>query len=304
MGKLLEIRTFLALVKEQGEDRLVTVSPDAGIKETIGLMLEKEFSQLPVKKEDKTVGVISYESLAQRGFNFMKSLPKASPKCRVKDYMEESIEIYRNDKDLLCLLDTLAVKSYILIGEEDNATDIITSYDALKFFRTCGEDFLILNDIESNLRKIISCKFDATSFEEASRICLKRKPKTVNDMEFWEYSFFILRKWESFKDVIGDREEFKAILREVKRIRNNVCHFNCSVGSSNKEYLITILRWLMGRLKEDERYNHLPIIALTTMASDEDITRGRAVGIDDYQIKLDKEKLMRSVYQHLTGAQH
>ena len=58
---------------------------------------------------------------------------------------------------------------------------------------------------------------------------------------------------------------------------------------------------LAAKIKGDERYNHLPVIALTTMASDEDIKRGRSVGIDDYQIKLDKEKLMRSVYLHLTG---
>ncbi|MBN2417829.1 MAG: chemotaxis protein CheW [Deltaproteobacteria bacterium] len=56
---------------------------------------------------------------------------------------------------------------------------------------------------------------------------------------------------------------------------------------------------LTARIRGDERYKHLPVIALTTMASEDDITRGRAVGIDDYQIKLDKDKLMKSVYQHL-----
>ena len=49
------------------------------------------------------------------------------------------------------------------------------------------------------------------------------------------------------------------------------------------------------KIKEDERFSDLPIIALTTMASDEDITTGKEIGIDDYQIKLDKEKLLESV---------
>jgi two-component system chemotaxis sensor kinase CheA len=44
------------------------------------------------------------------------------------------------------------------------------------------------------------------------------------------------------------------------------------------------------------------VIALTTMASDEDMSKGSKVGIDDYQIKLDKEKLMKSVFQHLKAA--
>ncbi len=56
---------------------------------------------------------------------------------------------------------------------------------------------------------------------------------------------------------------------------------------------------LTSYIKKDARFRHLPVIALTTMASDEDIQKGNKVGIDDYQIKLDKEKLMKSVFQHL-----
>ena len=56
---------------------------------------------------------------------------------------------------------------------------------------------------------------------------------------------------------------------------------------------------LSQRIRGDERFSHLPIIALTTMAGDEDIKRGKEVGINDYQIKMDKEKLMDSVYYHL-----
>lgn len=56
---------------------------------------------------------------------------------------------------------------------------------------------------------------------------------------------------------------------------------------------------LAAKIKKNEKFAHLPIIALTTMASDDDFKRGKSVGIDDYQIKLDKEKLMKSVYKHL-----
>ncbi len=56
---------------------------------------------------------------------------------------------------------------------------------------------------------------------------------------------------------------------------------------------------LSQKIRGDDRFSHLPIIALTTMAGDEDIRRGKEVGIDDYQIKMDKEKLMDSVYHQL-----
>jgi len=56
---------------------------------------------------------------------------------------------------------------------------------------------------------------------------------------------------------------------------------------------------LTKKIRTDNRFSHLPIIALTTMAGDEDIKKGKELGINDYQIKLDKEKLMNSVYAFL-----
>ena len=56
---------------------------------------------------------------------------------------------------------------------------------------------------------------------------------------------------------------------------------------------------LSEKIRKDKRFANLPIIALTTMAGEEDIARGEAVGIDDYQIKLDRERLMRSVHNYL-----
>ena len=45
----------------------------------------------------------------------------------------------------------------------------------------------------------------------------------------------------------------------------------------------------------------MPVIAMTTLAGKEDIAKGREIGIDDYQIKLDKEKLLNSITEHLNG---
>ncbi len=52
-------------------------------------------------------------------------------------------------------------------------------------------------------------------------------------------------------------------------------------------------------IKKSEQFSHLTVIALTSLAGDEDVARGTVVGIDDYQIKLDREKLMESVRRHL-----
>ncbi len=49
------------------------------------------------------------------------------------------------------------------------------------------------------------------------------------------------------------------------------------------------------KIKGDDRFSHLRIIALTSLAGDEDMAKGALMGIDDYQIKLDREKLVESV---------
>lgn len=58
---------------------------------------------------------------------------------------------------------------------------------------------------------------------------------------------------------------------------------------------------LTQKIKMDPAYSHLPVIALTTLAGEEDVRRGKEVGIDDYQIKLDREKLMQSINNFIEG---
>ncbi|MFZ5763572.1 MAG: hybrid sensor histidine kinase/response regulator [Thermodesulfobacteriota bacterium] len=54
---------------------------------------------------------------------------------------------------------------------------------------------------------------------------------------------------------------------------------------------------LSSRLRGDGRFGRLPVLALTSLARPEDIARGAEAGIDEYQIKMDREKLLRSVWQ-------
>jgi two-component system chemotaxis sensor kinase CheA len=52
-------------------------------------------------------------------------------------------------------------------------------------------------------------------------------------------------------------------------------------------------------LRADKRFALTPIVALTSLAGDEDVAKGKALGIDDYQVKLDKERLLQSIYECL-----
>ncbi|MBK5932327.1 hybrid sensor histidine kinase/response regulator [Halochromatium salexigens] len=52
---------------------------------------------------------------------------------------------------------------------------------------------------------------------------------------------------------------------------------------------------LAKRIRNDGRTSSLPIIAVTSLAGNEDIARGKAAGIDHYQVKLDREQLLGRV---------
>jgi two-component system, chemotaxis family, sensor kinase CheA len=57
---------------------------------------------------------------------------------------------------------------------------------------------------------------------------------------------------------------------------------------------------LCRRIKQSE-WSHLPVIALTSLAGAADMQRGIDVGIDDYQIKMDREKLLTALH-NFTGS--
>ena len=56
---------------------------------------------------------------------------------------------------------------------------------------------------------------------------------------------------------------------------------------------------LTAKVKNDPKFSHFYVIALTSLASDAHIAKGKEVGIDSYEIKLDRENLMKVLRQHL-----
>ncbi|MCL1926440.1 MAG: chemotaxis protein CheW, partial [Syntrophorhabdaceae bacterium] len=52
---------------------------------------------------------------------------------------------------------------------------------------------------------------------------------------------------------------------------------------------------LTARVRSDERTAKLPIVAVTSLGSEQDIARGLAAGVNEYQTKLDRGKLSRCV---------
>ncbi len=54
---------------------------------------------------------------------------------------------------------------------------------------------------------------------------------------------------------------------------------------------------LSRHVKDDENLQHIPIIALTSLAGQEDERRGREAGVNEYQVKLDRDNLLKAVHR-------
>jgi two-component system, chemotaxis family, sensor kinase CheA len=59
---------------------------------------------------------------------------------------------------------------------------------------------------------------------------------------------------------------------------------------------------LTRRIRADVRTASLPVIALTSLADDEDVARGKAVGVNDYMIKIDRDSLLEGVRRLISDA--
>ena len=60
---------------------------------------------------------------------------------------------------------------------------------------------------------------------------------------------------------------------------------------------------LCSRIREDGRFADLPVIALTSLSDPTDVERGKQIGFNDYQVKMDKASLINSIHNLLKRSQ-
>ncbi|MBN2280825.1 MAG: chemotaxis protein CheW [Candidatus Marinimicrobia bacterium] len=59
---------------------------------------------------------------------------------------------------------------------------------------------------------------------------------------------------------------------------------------------------LTKKIKASKEFGQMPVVALTSLAEESQVEKGKKAGIDDYQIKLDKVKLLQSIKKYYQKA--
>jgi CBS domain-containing protein len=144
----------------EGHQETVTVPSDEKAQKALELMIENDFSQLPVVDENnKPLGIVTSDSILRALNNFSISLTELHVSHAIV-----KVDFYNPDEDLFDLLDDLK-KTYavLIVNNEGNLDGIVTSYDTTEYFRRRAEDMMFVEDIESTLKDFIKTAFDVTN---------------------------------------------------------------------------------------------------------------------------------------------
>lgn len=207
---------------EAANNNPVTVKPDARLTEAVTLMLTRDFSQLPVMTGPREVkGIVSWKTIGSR-----LALEK---KCaHVRECMEPAQEVSLDDS-LFSAISIIAEHSYVLVrANNKEICGIITASDFNLQFRKLAEPFLLVGEIENGIRQVLYGKFSKAELESAKDDADdNREIDGVSDLTFGEYIRLIEpeKSWRKLKLAI-DRVEFVKQLHRVRRIRNDVMHFD------------------------------------------------------------------------------
>jgi CBS domain-containing protein len=153
------------LLKDLGAP--VSAAPDEPLGEALGRMLQHGFSQLPVVKgtgQERQFYFVTHESILLALHNFGSRIEGSG--LRVDDALVKVAKVYAAADDLFDLLvgmrDTNAA---VIVDDDRNLTNVVTSYDTSQYFRQWAEDIMHVRDIEHSLRRVINFSFRKSNGE-------------------------------------------------------------------------------------------------------------------------------------------
>jgi CBS domain-containing protein len=201
----------------------VSVNVNDSLAKAVTIMLQYDFSQLPVMQGDRDVrGIITWKSISSR------LALTANRSESVRDYME-SPEIATANTTLFNVISTIAESGYILVRHSDKTIKGPVTISDLSFYlQGLTEPFLRLREIELHVRTLIGNKINADDLASLSKDPIPpRGDRAIADLTFGEYARLLQNPatWTKIQLRV-DRGELAKLLEDVRIIRNEVMHFD------------------------------------------------------------------------------
>jgi len=131
---------------------LVTITEDDSAQHALSLMIEHDFSQLPVMDATKKLkGMVTSDSIL-RVVSHLKVIPE---NLKVSHAITKA-NAYRMEDDLSELLKGLRdINAIPIVDKQNKVIAIVTNYDTAEYFRKRAEDIMLAEDIEATLKDFI-----------------------------------------------------------------------------------------------------------------------------------------------------
>src|SRR5437660_7745692 len=187
----------------------ICIHRDKTIWDALQLMVENDFSQLPVvDSQGKLLGIISEQSIVRKYRLIGRSVSLLD---LTVDHCQTTPDVLPPSEDLFKALDLLKNVSAIIIVDNGEPCGILTDYDTTHFFHEVAGGLLLIEDIEVTLRKYIEAAFPEDNPMQASLMLAfghSRHDPTKPMVEYGKLSFAqhtqlitTERNWSKFKSV-------------------------------------------------------------------------------------------------------
>ena len=255
---------FLVKHLIEGKPDPVTAAQDWGVARALAIMIEHDFSQLPVvDAELHPFGMVTYESILRGMRNFKVTINEL---C-VRDVLVPA-PAFNLEDDLFDMLAQLKLTNAVLIVDPGyELYGIVTSYDLTEYFQNRAENLMRVDDIELIIKEIILTAYlkpDGTTDEvrlaaAVSRVDhqdnSKKAPKTFNELSLGQYIFMIIARqtWPKFEPIFQiSRDAVRTVLEGVRETRNDLAHFRNELTPEQVDQLRFCADWLGRRQSEYE----------------------------------------------------
>lgn len=222
-------------ILEEANKPPIFIPNDSPLQEAITLMRLYDYSQLPVTTNGRRglCGYISWHSIGIAQANGVNT-------GIVKDYKLPIERTLKLDVPLLEAVKYVYQKEFAIVEDDsEKICGILTTTDISKQFLVLTEPFLLLEEIEGQIRRLMDNVF---LLEDIKQICNEpnRDVNCIDDLTFGEYIRLLQNdgKWDRL-GINLDKNIFLKALDKVREVRNDIMHFE--PDGISKEQQITLL---------------------------------------------------------------
>jgi CBS domain-containing protein len=196
-----------------------SVAPTAGLQEAVTKLRINDYSQLAVLAGKRNLrGAVTWESIAKALLaDPAASLAAATVPARDVGYQA----------DLLTVLEDIRKQGFIFVRNESNeVAGIITAADVAGRYRVMADPFILIGDLDRLLRRLI---VRGLTIAEVVARCDPSgdRIKSHDDLTMGDYQRVLEDPALWMKVGLPyDRAIFVARLNEIRKVRNDVMHFN------------------------------------------------------------------------------